>query len=109
PRPPFPANVRQFQRQFATEEACQHYLAACRWPDGFRCPRLRTRARLHHGETATLEVRGVPPSSLSHGGDDPAQHQDTVDAGVLGRIPDDDGQAWSVGALAPATIGPAPI
>ncbi len=39
PRPPFPANVRQFQRQFATEEACQHYLAACRWPDGFRCPR----------------------------------------------------------------------
>src|SRR6266568_3843185 len=32
---------------------------------------MRTRARLHHGETATLEVRGVPPSSLSHGGDDP--------------------------------------
>src|SRR5256712_5789142 len=31
--------MRQFQRQFATEEACQRYLAACRWPDGFRCPR----------------------------------------------------------------------
>ena len=39
PRPPFPRNVREFQRQFATEEACQQYLAACRWPDGFRCPR----------------------------------------------------------------------
>ena len=39
PRPPFPTNVRQFQRQFATEEACQEYLAACRWPEGFVCPR----------------------------------------------------------------------
>ena len=38
PRPPFPANVGQFQRQFATEAACQQYLTACRWPDGFRCP-----------------------------------------------------------------------
>ena len=25
PRPPFPKNVREFQRQFATEEACQQY------------------------------------------------------------------------------------
>ena len=24
--------------QFATEEACQQYLATCRWPDGFVCP-----------------------------------------------------------------------
>ncbi|MGH8614620.1 MAG: IS1595 family transposase [Gammaproteobacteria bacterium] len=39
PRPPFPSNLREFQRQFATDEACQQYLAACRWPDGFRCPR----------------------------------------------------------------------
>lgn len=39
PRPPFPRNLREFQRQFATEGACQDYLAACRWPDGFACPR----------------------------------------------------------------------
>ncbi len=39
PRPPFPANLREFLRQFATEEARQEYLAACRWPEGFRCPR----------------------------------------------------------------------
>ena len=38
PRPPFPSSLRQFQRQFAGEEACQQYLAACRWPDGFGCP-----------------------------------------------------------------------
>jgi transposase-like protein len=34
--------MREFQRQFATEEACQDYLAACRWPDGFVCPRCQT-------------------------------------------------------------------
>lgn len=31
--------MHDFQRQFATEDACQDYLAACRWPDGFVCPR----------------------------------------------------------------------
>ena len=39
PRPPFPNTLRQFQADFASEEACQQYLAACRWPDGFICPR----------------------------------------------------------------------
>ena len=38
-RVPFPISLRQFQLQFATEEACQKYLAACRWPEGFKCPR----------------------------------------------------------------------
>jgi transposase-like protein len=39
PRPSFPKDLREFQRQFATEDACQDYLTACRWPDGFACPR----------------------------------------------------------------------
>jgi transposase-like protein len=39
PRPPFPKTLRQFQSDFATEEACEKYLAACRWPEGFICPR----------------------------------------------------------------------
>jgi transposase-like protein len=39
PRPPFPKNLRQFQQQFASEEACADYLTACRWPEGFACPR----------------------------------------------------------------------
>jgi transposase-like protein len=38
-RVPFPATLRQFQLPFATEEACQEYLAACRWPEGYACPR----------------------------------------------------------------------
>ena len=37
-RPPFAKSLRQFQVEFATEETCQKYLAACRWPDGFLCP-----------------------------------------------------------------------
>jgi transposase-like protein len=43
PRPPFPKTLREFQSKFATEEACQKYLAACRWPDGFVCPRCGNR------------------------------------------------------------------
>jgi len=43
PRPPFPKTLREFQQKFATEEACQQYLAACRWPDGFVCPRCGKR------------------------------------------------------------------
>ena len=43
PRPPFPKTLREFQSKFATEEACQKYLAACRWPDGFICPRCENR------------------------------------------------------------------
>ena len=39
PRPSFPKTLREFQSKFATEDACQQYLAACRWPDGFVCPR----------------------------------------------------------------------
>lgn len=39
PRPSFPKTLREFQRQFADEAACRAYLAASRWPDGYRCPR----------------------------------------------------------------------
>src|SRR5712692_2574638 len=49
PRPAFPKDLRQFQRQFATEEACQQYLAACRWPDGFVCPQGRQLRRAAGG------------------------------------------------------------
>lgn len=44
PRPAFPKTLREFQTKFATEEACQRYLAACRWPDGFGCPRCGNRS-----------------------------------------------------------------
>ncbi len=39
PRQPYPRNVADFNRMFPDEDACVAYLAACRWPDGLRCPR----------------------------------------------------------------------
>jgi transposase-like protein len=35
----YPRTVMEFERQFATEEACRLYLEQLRWADGFRCPR----------------------------------------------------------------------
>jgi hypothetical protein len=40
----FPKTLREFQSMFATEEACQKYLAECRWPYGFICPRYGNRS-----------------------------------------------------------------
>jgi predicted RNA-binding Zn-ribbon protein involved in translation (DUF1610 family) len=37
-RPDFPVSIVEFQRRFADELACLEYLAASRWPEGFRCP-----------------------------------------------------------------------
>jgi transposase-like protein/ribosomal protein L37AE/L43A len=37
-RPDFPRTLREFQRRFEDEAACRAYLAASRWPDGYRCP-----------------------------------------------------------------------
>jgi len=34
----YPGTLPQFDRWFATEDACRKYLATLRWPGGFRCP-----------------------------------------------------------------------
>jgi transposase-like protein/transcription elongation factor Elf1 len=34
----YPRNLAEFERRFATDEACREYLVQLRWPDGFRCP-----------------------------------------------------------------------
>ena len=35
----YPRDLAEFERRFATEEACRAYLAQLRWPEGFRCPK----------------------------------------------------------------------
>jgi transposase-like protein len=50
-RPGFPKTLLDFQRRFATEEACEAYLVECRWPDGFACPRCG------HGSAWPLPAR----------------------------------------------------
>jgi transposase-like protein len=42
-RPDFPRTLVEFQDRFASEEDCRRYLVACRWPDGFLCPRCGSR------------------------------------------------------------------
>lgn len=37
-RPDFPRSIVDFQQRFPDDAACLEYLAASRWPDGFRCP-----------------------------------------------------------------------
>lgn len=35
----YPRNLVEFNERFATEEACERYIFALRWPNGFVCPR----------------------------------------------------------------------
>jgi hypothetical protein len=37
-RPDFPRSILEFQERFSDENACLEYLAASRWPEGYRCP-----------------------------------------------------------------------
>jgi len=42
PRPDYPLTILEFQRRFATEDACREYLFASRWSGGFVCPGCAT-------------------------------------------------------------------
>ena len=39
----YPDDLMEFEKRFATVEACQTYLEQLRWPDGFECPGCRAR------------------------------------------------------------------
>ena len=52
----YPTNLLEFEKRFATEQACRQYFKELRWPDGFRCPNCgnqkawRTKRDLYHCE-----------------------------------------------------------
>lgn len=48
----YPHTNAEFNKRFATEEACWRYVVALRWPGGFKCPRCNS-------EQATLITRGL--------------------------------------------------
>src|SRR4051794_3941639 len=56
-RPDFPRSLAEFQDRFATEADCRRYLLACRWPDGFRCPRCGGADAYELAERAPLQGR----------------------------------------------------
>ena len=59
-RPDFPRRLAEFQSRFATEEQCRHYLMACRWPDGYRCPTC--------GDAGSYELARATCSSADRAG-----------------------------------------
>ena len=70
PRLPFPRSLREFQTQFATDDACRNYLARCRWPDGFICPRCGHRKAYLIGSPQLWQCAGC-------------RHQTSVTAGTI--------------------------
>ncbi|WP_113716132.1 transposase [Arthrobacter dokdonensis] len=42
-RPDLPRSIPGFQARFGDEPSCVAYLSACRWPEGFVCPRCQGR------------------------------------------------------------------
>jgi transposase-like protein len=62
----------EFQERFATDEACLEYLAASRWPDGFRCPGCGSRQawvleRRHLWECASCHTQtSVTAGTVMH-------------------------------------------
>jgi len=48
----YPRSLAEFERRFATEEACLDYLVTLRWPEGFACPHCA-------GKEAWLTRRGL--------------------------------------------------
>ena len=69
-RPDFPRTIMEFQERFPDEAACLEYLAASRWPEGYRCPACG-------GERAwVLERRHLWECARCH-------HQASVTAGTV--------------------------
>src|SRR3954447_433102 len=69
-RPDFPRTLAEFQGRFASEADCRRYLVACRWPDGFRCPRC--------GEPDAYELAGRELLQCRA-----CRHQTSVTAGTV--------------------------
>jgi transposase-like protein len=69
-RPDFPRTLTEFQCRFASEEQCRRYLIACRWPEGYRCPRCR------HAEAYELDGRALLQCRS-------CRHQVSVTAGTV--------------------------
>ena len=69
PRPAFPKSLREFQRQFATEDACEQYLAASRWPDGFLCERCGGRDAYVLVDRRRWQCHELPASGLAYLGE----------------------------------------
>src|SRR5512135_27766 len=69
-RPDFPRTLAEFQSRFVTEDDCRRYLVACRWPNGYQCPRCA------HAEAYELSTRELFQCRS-------CRHQVSVTAGTI--------------------------
>lgn len=64
--PVFPKNLPEFQRVFPDDAACERYLEALRWPNGFVCPTCKLRGEPYRFPTRSavvLRCRGCKKSA----------------------------------------------
>ena len=96
----------RFSPALTTEEACQRYLAACRWPEGFVCPRCGHNRAYELVNQCALSMRQVSARGFVDVGNDPASDEDCADPLVLGGVFDDHRQAWCIRSLSSASARP---
>ncbi len=75
---------------------------------GFRLPKVPSRGGVCLGGPPSVAVRLLPLTGVGDGRDRSPQLEDAAHDVVLGRVPDDDRQAWSLG-LAPAPARDRPL
>lgn len=52
----FPTSLPEFQKVFPNDAACEQYLEAIRWPNGFTCPKCKENAEPYRYTTRTSVV-----------------------------------------------------
>jgi hypothetical protein len=63
----FPENQFEFEKRFCTEQACRHYLAKMKWPDGFCCRNCNHRKFWISAKGLYICTRYESPNSLTAG------------------------------------------
>jgi len=82
----FPKTISEFQTRFPTEEACEAYLAECRWPAGFICPACGGKASWPIASRRLLECASCG-------------HQTSVTAGTILHRTKTDLRLWFLAAF----------
>jgi Transposase zinc-ribbon domain len=72
----FPKRCGSFKASSPPRKPCQHYLAACRWPDGFICHRCRYRRAYVLVNQRRWQCAGCRHQNLPDGRDGSSQDQD---------------------------------
>src|SRR3954470_13200804 len=97
----FPRSLREFDEQFATEQACRDYLFRLRWPEGFRCPRCSGNG-YWPVRSVLLECSKMWPPDLGDSRHDLSGHAQAADRvvsrDVLGYDPEERGQCPKLAA-----------